>query len=108
MAPGQKNRVNSTENFQAESRAAKPMMQYFPATARVWLCTLLAVIMMPLHCVAQTLSIGLIPSEDPRVMASEYQPLIDYLAKALRMEVKAFVATDYNGVMKLCARKNSM
>src|SRR3954464_1453772 len=76
------------------------MMQYLPAPSRVWLCTLFALIIMPLQGLAQQLSIGLIPSEDPRVMASEYQPLIDPLAGALGMEVKPFVATDYNGVIE--------
>ncbi|MFL6582875.1 MAG: phosphate/phosphite/phosphonate ABC transporter substrate-binding protein [Burkholderiales bacterium] len=81
------------------------MMQYLPAPSRVWLCTLFALIIMPLQGLAQQLSIGLIPSEDPRVMASEYQPLIDHLAKALRMEVKPFVATDYNGVIEALRSK---
>jgi len=76
------------------------MMQYLPTPARGWLCALFALVMMPLQGFAQQLSIGLIPSEDPRLMASEYQPLIDHLAKALRMEVKPFVATDYNGVIE--------
>jgi len=78
----------------------KHMMQYLTAPARIWLLALVAMMVMPLQSLAQTLSIGLIPSEDPRLMASEYQPLIDHLAKALRMEVKPFVATDYNGVIE--------
>ena len=75
------------------------------AASRLWRCALIALTMMPLQCFAQTLSIGLIPSEDPRLMASEYQPLIDHLAKALRMEVKPFVATDYNGVIEALRSK---
>jgi len=80
-------------------------MQYLPTPARGWLCALFALVMMPLQGFAQQLSIGLIPSEDPRLMASEYQPLIDHLAKALRMEVKPFVATDYNGVIEALRSK---
>jgi phosphonate transport system substrate-binding protein len=83
----------------------KHMMQYLPAPARIWLLALVAMMVMPLQSLAQTLSIGLIPSEDPRLMASEYQPLIDHLAKALRMEVKPFVATDYNGVIEALRSK---
>ena len=75
------------------------------AKSRVWQCALIALIMVPLQCLAQTLSIGLIPSEDPRLMAAEYQPLIDHLGRALRMEVKPFVATDYNGVIEALRSK---
>ena len=72
---------------------------------RFWLCALLALAMMSLQSRAETLSIGLIPSEDPRVMSTEYRPLIDYLANALGMDIKPFVATDYNGVIEALRSK---
>ena len=80
------------------------MPHYFTGL-RFWLCTLVALGMMPLQGRAETLSIGLIPSEDPRVMSTEYRPLIDYLANALGMEVRPFAATDYNGVIEALRSK---
>ena len=70
------------------------------ARARSWICTFAFVALLPIASLAETLTLGLIPSEDPRVMSSEYRPLTDYLAGALGMEVKPFVATDYNGVIE--------
>jgi phosphonate transport system substrate-binding protein len=60
---------------------------------------------MPLRGFAESLTIGLIPSEDPRTMSTEYKPLIDYLSNALGMEVRSFVATDYNGVIEALRSK---
>jgi len=80
-------------------------MQHTRARIRAFLCALIPLAMMPLQGLAETLTIGLIPSEDPRVMSTEYKPLIDYLANALGMEVKAFVATDYNGVIEALRSK---
>jgi phosphonate transport system substrate-binding protein len=75
-------------------------MQHAPARMRTWLFALLSLLCMPLQGFAETLTIGLIPSEDPRTMSAEYKPLVDYLANALGMEIKSFVATDYNGVIE--------
>jgi phosphonate transport system substrate-binding protein len=53
-----------------------------------------------------TLTIGLVPAEDPRLMIADNQAMIDALRTSLGMEVKPFVATDYNGVIEaLRARK---
>lgn len=51
------------------------------------------------------LSIGLVPAEDPRVMIADNQALIDALRQSLDMEVKPFVATDYNGVIEALRAK---
>jgi phosphonate transport system substrate-binding protein len=80
-------------------------MQHILARVRIWLCALMALVMMPLQGLAETLTIGLIPSEDPRIMSAEYRPLIDYLANTLGMEIKPFVATDYNGVIEALRSK---
>ena len=80
-------------------------MQTALARARTRLCALVVLVLMPLQGLAETLTIGLIPSEDPRTMSTEYKPLVDYLANALGMEVKSFVATDYNGVIEALRSK---
>jgi len=51
------------------------------------------------------LNVGLVPSEDPRVVVTDNQALLDHLHKALGMEVKPFVATDYNGVIEALRAK---
>jgi phosphonate transport system substrate-binding protein len=53
----------------------------------------------------QTLTLGLLPAEDPRMMLTEAKPLVDKLEAALGMEVKPFVATDYNGVIEAMRAK---
>jgi len=80
-------------------------MQTALARVRTWLCALVPLVLMPVPGVAETLTIGLIPSEDPRTMSAEYKPLADYLANALGMEVKSFVATDYNGIIEALRSK---
>jgi len=75
-------------------------MQYALTRVRTWLLALIPVLFMPPQGIAATLTIGLIPSEDPRTMSTEYQPLVDYLTGALGMEIKSYVATDYNGVIE--------
>jgi phosphonate transport system substrate-binding protein len=55
---------------------------------------------------AQTaLNFGLVPSEDPRLVVGNNKPLIDHLSRTLGMEVKPFVATDYNGVIEALRAK---
>jgi len=51
------------------------------------------------------LNMGLVPGEDPRVMINDNRALLDHLQKSLRMEVKPFVATDYNGVIEALRSK---
>jgi phosphonate transport system substrate-binding protein len=51
------------------------------------------------------LNMGLVPGEDPRVMVNDNQALLDHLHKSLQMEVKPFVATDYNGVIEALRAK---
>lgn len=52
-----------------------------------------------------TLTIGLIPSEDPRLMVADNQALIEALHTSLGMEIKPFLATDYNGVIEALRAK---
>jgi phosphonate transport system substrate-binding protein len=52
-----------------------------------------------------TLTIGRIPSEDPRVMMADNAALIEALHTSLGMEIKPFVATDYNGVIEALRAK---
>jgi len=54
---------------------------------------------------ANSLTVGLIPSEDSRAMIANSQKMMDMLAKALGMEVKPFVAADYNGVIEALRSK---
>jgi phosphonate transport system substrate-binding protein len=51
------------------------------------------------------LNIGLVPSEDPRVVVSDNQALLEHLRSALGVEVKPFVATDYTGVIEAMRAK---
>jgi phosphonate transport system substrate-binding protein len=51
------------------------------------------------------LNMGLVPGEDPRVMVNDNQMLLDHLQKSLQMQVKPFVATDYNGVIEALRSK---
>jgi phosphonate transport system substrate-binding protein len=54
---------------------------------------------------ADVLNLGLVPGEDPRVVVKDNQALIEHLGKSLRMEVKPFVATDYNGIIEALRAK---
>lgn len=55
------------------------------------------------------LKIGLVPAEDPRLIIADNQALLDALHASLGMEIKPFVATDYNGVIEaLRAKKLEM
>jgi phosphonate transport system substrate-binding protein len=53
----------------------------------------------------QTLTVGLIPSEDSRAMIANSQKMMDMLSNALGMPVKPFVAADYNGVIEALRSK---
>jgi len=74
------------------------------ASAAAFLCLIALGAVVPARA-QQTLTIGLIPSEDPRMVVTEAQPLIDRLAQILRMDVKPFAATDYNGVIEAMRAK---
>lgn len=54
---------------------------------------------------AQPLTIGLIPAEDAQAMIESSRQVLDSLQKQLGMEVKPFVATDYNGVIEALRSK---
>jgi phosphonate transport system substrate-binding protein len=51
------------------------------------------------------LTVGLIPSEDSRAMIAQSQAMMDKLSQALKMDVKPFVASDYNGVIEALRSK---
>jgi phosphonate transport system substrate-binding protein len=51
------------------------------------------------------LNMGLVPGEDPRVLVNDNQALLDHLHSSLQMEVKPFVAADYNGVIEALRAK---
>ena len=73
---------------------------------RTWIAALVALIcgIGPVHA-ADVLNMGLVPGEDPRVMINDNQVLLEHLQKSLQMEVKPFVATDYNGVIEALRSK---
>lgn len=75
-------------------------------TGRSWLAALflLACAIGPVGA-AGVLNVGLLPSEDPRLVVSDNQPLLDHLRNSLQLEVKPFVATDYNGVIEALRAK---
>lgn len=51
------------------------------------------------------LRIGLVPAEDPRLIIADNEALIDSLRASLGMEIKPYVATDYNGVIEALRAK---
>ena len=59
----------------------------------------------PMARAAGVLTVGLIPSEDSRAMIANSQKMMDMLAKGLNMDVKPFVAADYNGVIEALRSK---
>jgi len=77
------------------------------ARKHVWhLAASVVVAFVPAATQAQNvLNIGLVPAEDPRVMITDNQALVDALRQSLGMEVKPFVATDYNGVIEALRAK---
>ncbi|ROS02065.1 phosphonate transport system substrate-binding protein [Sinobacterium caligoides] len=59
-----------------------------------------------LSVAAETLKIALIPAEDSRAMIKASEALMNELEKKLGIEVEAFVATDYNGVIEALRAKH--
>ena len=54
---------------------------------------------------AGVLNVGLVPAEDPRLVVSDNQALLDHLHNALQLEIRPFVATDYNGLIEALRAK---
>jgi phosphonate transport system substrate-binding protein len=54
---------------------------------------------------AGVLNVGLVPAEDPRLVVSDNQALLDHLHNALQLEIRPFVAMDYNGVIEALRAK---
>ena len=52
-----------------------------------------------------TLAIGLVPAEDPRLIIADNQAVMEALRASLGMQIKPFVATDYNGVIEALRAK---
>jgi len=48
----------------------------------------------------KTLRVGFVPAEDAQQVMQSAQPVVEILRKELGMEVQAFVATDYTGVVE--------
>jgi len=48
----------------------------------------------------KTLRVGFVPAEDAQQVMQNAQPLVEILHKELGMEIQAFVATDYTGVVE--------
>jgi len=67
--------------------------------------TVAALLGLPAAHAQKVLNVGLVPAEDPRLVVSDNQVMLDQLEKALGMKVKPFVATDYNGVIEALRAK---
>lgn len=52
-----------------------------------------------------TLNFGLVPAEDPRIMVQDNQALMDALHRSIGVDIRPFVATDYNGVIEALRSK---
>jgi phosphonate transport system substrate-binding protein len=78
------------------------MSKIFP---RLILIGILAALPTRALCDDPAISIGLVPSEDPRVVIADNQLLLDKLQQSLKHEIKPFVATDYNGVVEALRAK---
>ncbi len=72
---------------------------------RLCVCIWLAIVAATPTKAANVLNVGLIPSEDAHVVIADNKPFLDVLARAVQMEVKPFVATDYNGVTEALRSK---
>lgn len=63
-------------------------------------------LLLPAALPAQTvLNFGLVPAEDPRIMVQDNQALTEAIQRAVGIDVKPFVATDYNGVIEALRAK---
>lgn len=59
----------------------------------------------PAFAQQQTLTIGLIPSEDAQAMLENSKEVIAKLEQQLGMKVKPFISTDYNGIIEALRAK---
>src|SRR4051794_25842112 len=71
---------------------------------RAWLVACAIACITSAHA-ANVLNVGLVPSEDANVVIADNKPFLDALARTLQMEVKPFVASDYNGVIEALRSK---
>jgi phosphonate transport system substrate-binding protein len=78
-----------------------------PASRRrcIGLIAWLWLIALPTAHADGVLNMGLVPAEDPRLMVADNQAFIEALQQSLDMQVKPFVATDYNGVIEALRAK---
>ena len=65
----------------------------------------LGVLLPPLASAEGVLNVGLVPAEDPRLIVADNEALMNALRQSTGMEVKPFVATDYNGVIEALRAK---
>ncbi|MDH0300970.1 MULTISPECIES: phosphonate ABC transporter substrate-binding protein [unclassified Pseudomonas] len=75
-------------------------MTSFSRLFRLARLAVLPLLLAPTAQAQQTLTVGLIPSEDSQAMIKSSQQVLDQLQERLGMPVKPFVATDYNGVIE--------
>lgn len=80
------------------------MTHRFSPVRRALFALMLPLMALPAFA-QQTLTIGLIPAEDSQAMIERSREVLDSLQKQLGMPVKAFVATDYNGVIEALRSK---
>jgi phosphonate transport system substrate-binding protein len=67
--------------------------------------TVAALLCLPAAHAQKVLNVGLVPAEDPRLVVTDNQVMLDQLSKSLGMQIKPFVATDYNGVIEALRAK---
>jgi len=67
--------------------------------------TLATLVTLDLARAADVLNMGLVPSEDPRVIMNDNKVLLETLETSLQIKIKPFIATDYNGVIEALRSK---
>src|SRR6218665_1974172 len=84
-----------------------PMPHRFSPLRRAFFALTLPLFALPLlpAGAAQPLTIGLIPAEDSQAMVESSRQVLDSLQQQMGVPVKAFVATDYNGVIEALRSK---
>ncbi|HVR49988.1 MAG TPA: phosphate/phosphite/phosphonate ABC transporter substrate-binding protein [Pseudorhodoferax sp.] len=80
------------------------MPQRFSPVRRALFALTLPLFALP-ALAAPALTIGLIPAEDSQAMIESSRQVLDSLQQQLGVPVKAFVATDYNGVIEALRAK---
>jgi phosphonate transport system substrate-binding protein len=80
------------------------MPQRFSPVRRALFALTLPLFALP-AIAAPALTIGLIPAEDSQAMIESSRQVLDSLQQQLGVPVKAFVATDYNGVIEALRAK---